>query len=316
MLKSFNNCYLAEYIFSSNYHQPESEAVSFAEKFLSNRLSDLLKNGFENKQTVENVEIPSDEVCEEEENCPCEFLSYNYHFLIILDKKYKAKLNADKAYILKLLSNKNFLSAFQKYNIMADKEISQFRDDEFALEKGIANFYDLLAEYKIPNKYQYIIESLLESTPEQILNNLDDFVVSHTTYKNYYNKLVYFVNFEDHLNPEFNHSTIKTEYGEFTDKTDIKDSLVMVNYFQNKYQTNKQSRPKFAVDKYYQLMKLDKEKPDLTDCEKADIVLNSDMDLATDKLPTPLEDKRKIAIIRTMRARTKRYLKPQWHLGD
>ncbi len=307
----FKQPFFTEYIFSSNYHQPESEAVSFAEKFLSNRLSDLLKNGVEYKQTVENVEIPSDEVCEEEENCPCEFLAYNYHFLIILDKKYKAKLNADKAYILKLLSNKNFLPEFQKYNLKADKEISQFKDDEFALEKGTANFYDLLAEYKIPSKYEYVIEGLLESTPEQILNHLDGFVVSHTTYKNYYNKLVYLVNYEDILNPELNYSTIKAEYGEYTDKADIKDSLIMVNYFQKKYQANQQSRPKFVVDKYYQLMKLDKEKPNLTDCEKADIILNNGMDLATDKLPTPLEDKRKIAIIRTMRARCKRYLKQQ-----
>lgn len=299
--------FLTEYIFSSNYHLPETEAVSFAEHFLSNRLSDLLKNGITGKQSVEQVGIPFSEKCQDM-GCPCDFVTYHYHFLITLDKKFKDKLNANKAYILKLLNNKAFISDFQKQNLIANEQALRTTSEEYPHEKSSVDFYDIMDDHKISHQYEYIIEALFHSPPDEIISDLENFVISNTTYQNYYGQLIYMVSYEDSLSPEFSHSQIKAVYDELTTKQDIKDGLATISYFQNKYLSGHQRKPKFAVDKYAQLMKLDHEQPHLTDLEKADIILNASMDLATGKLPTVLEDKRKIALVRTMRLRYKKYL--------
>ncbi len=305
--------YLTEFIFHSSDHTPQHEATLFASEFLSNRLRALLKNGFEKQQSVERIEIPA-KPCTDED-CQCEFVSYYYHFLITLDKKYKARMNADKAYILKLLHNKDFIADFQQGNQRANEAVLMTTNDEYPREKHVMDFHDLMSMYDVPLKYEFVIEGLFTKTPDQILGDLENFVISNTTYENYYNYLVYLDSYEDILSHEYSYSKIKTEYSERITKQDIKDSFGTINYFQTKYFADGQSKPKFAVDKYAELIKLDSEQSNLTDLEKADIIFKMNQDLATGKLPTAEEDKRKIALIRMMRNRYKKYLKQDQKTG-
>jgi hypothetical protein len=97
------------------------------------------------------------------------------------------------------------------------------------------------------------------------------------------------------------------EYEGSISKKEMAD-ISMQEYFRKKYFDRRERETKFDFDKYHRLMRLDRERPNLTDCEKADIILERSIDLENGPLPSPEEDKRKIAVIRTMRRRYKKYL--------
>ena len=77
-----------------------------------------------------------------------------------MNKKYKAKLNNDKAYSYKLLNNKKFISDFEEFNKRADEEIAQI-DSKYETKKSFADFDKLIEQYNIPAKYEYVIDYLL-----------------------------------------------------------------------------------------------------------------------------------------------------------
>ncbi len=307
------NTYHEEYIFSINHHTPQKEALSYALDFLDKRLRELLKtDSFDiSKSFTKNIKAPFQDNCNSN-FCLCRSSGYYYHFLIVLDKKYKKRFNNDKAYIFKLLNNKKFKADFELLDKKADEEIETLEQMSVEITKTVNNFIELLKNYKIPNKFKFIIEELIKNNNNSscILENLDNILIDNTNYRDYYNKLIYLETYDCPEKPELSCSTIKIEYDEKIDKKELKDSFLIISYLQDKYLNNKSdNKIKFDFDKYYKLIKLDKEQPNLTDCEKADIILDSDVDLDFGNLPTPEEDKKKIAIIRTMRARYKKYLK-------
>lgn len=310
--KQLKDCYLEEIIFSSDRCQNKKSAVAFALKYLDKRLHGLFNNGFElGKHSIKEVNIPFDDCADEY----CEFCNNYYHFLIVLDKKYKAKLNHEQAYIYKLLHNNKFIDDLAihlnkaKLETSRLDELSSEYDNDFILDW--TDLIELFKKYSIPFKYSYVIDCLINynNGVEYILDNLEYFVISNCGYREYYNKLVYLHSYNENHSPEFNYCNILVEYDNLVDKKEVKDSFLMIDYLQSKYLKNTDNRVKFDFDICHKLKKIDVDNLNMTDCEKADILFNKGMDLGYDKLPSIDEDKRKIAKLRTIRARCKKYLK-------
>jgi hypothetical protein len=290
-----------EYIFSFNHHQTKADVFGWILQYLNKELRNLLKEGWsrENAEQVRNISAPCECDCHEQD-CTCRFVFPGYHFLICLDKKSRKNLDKDKAKILKILNNKNFPVDFLGFASKTREEMGR----ELCRE----DFLVFLAERSISAKYAFMTDYLLkEGGWEELLQDPEKALIKNITYKSYYNKLVYCHREEDSLCPELGFSRLMVEYEGSISKKEMADTS-MQEYFRKKYFDRRERETKFDFDKYHRLMRLDQERPEMTDCEKADIVLERDVDLETGPLPSPEEDKRKIAVIRTMRRRYKKYL--------
>ena len=255
---------------------------------------------------------------EDEEEIPKEILeglNESYHFVIILDKNYKAKVNALKNDIYKLVNSTKFRVDYTKALHDAYKNKEMLGDNQYEWKKLDSWFFpELIEKWRLPKGLEFLPDLMLEcgdKYKEKIIENLNDIVINSFTYESYFNQLIYMFNFENLGVPNSKH-VIRSRFGDYITKTDINHGYLVIKYFQDKYfrENNKVKRPKFDFDKYLLLQQLDEAdkiegSKKLTDCEKADIVFGIDFD----DFPSMDDEKKNIALLRVMRTRIKKYLK-------